>query len=76
MTETARRVPDTDWHVDRLYNFLSEVGASVLRPANSRYVIDLNRPPDGAKLYPGQATTGLCPIETFDGEPLYLDASA
>ncbi len=71
MTETGRRVPDTDWHVDRLYDFLEGLGASVLRPHHSRYVIDLNRPPDGANLYPGQKTSGLCPLETFDGEPLY-----
>lgn len=76
MTETARRVPDTDWHVDRLYDFVGELGASVLQPVHSRYVVDLNRPPDGANLYPGQDTTGLCPDETFDGEPLYLDGAA
>ena len=76
MTDAARRVPDTDWHLDRLYDFLDDLGASVLRPSHSRYVIDLNRPPDGANLYPGQDTTGLCPDETFDGEPLYADGSA
>ncbi len=75
MTETARRVPDTDWHLDRLYDFLGDLGASVLRPIHSRYVVDLYRSPDGASLYPGQATTGLCPGETFDGEPLYLDGT-
>ncbi len=71
MAPVARRVPDTDWHVDRLYDFLEGCGASILRPTNSRYVIDLNRPPDGANLYPGQKTPSLCPTETFDGEPLY-----
>lgn len=76
MTEMAKRVPDTDWHLDRLYNFLGDLGASVLRPIHSRYVIDLNRSPDGTSLYPGQATTGLCPGEAFDGEPLYLDGAA
>ncbi len=76
MTDIARRVPDTDWHLQRLYDFLDDLGASVLRPIHSRYVIDLNRPPDGANLYPGQDTTGLCPAETFDGEPLYADGTA
>jgi N-formylglutamate deformylase len=75
-TETARRVPDTDWHVDRLYDFVGDLGASTLHPVHSRYVVDLNRPPDGANLYPGQDTTGLCPDETFDGETLYLDGAA
>ncbi len=76
MTDAARRVPDTDWHIDRLYDFLEDLGASVLRPIHSRYVIDLNRSPDGTNLYPGQATSGLCPANTFDGEPLYADGTA
>jgi N-formylglutamate deformylase len=73
LTDDARRVPDTDWHLDRLYGFARELGASVLRATHSRYVIDLNRPPDNASLYPGQATTGLCPAETFDGASVYRD---
>ena len=69
----ARRAPDTDWHVGRLYQPLAEaLGASVLRPLASRYVIDLNRPADGQPLYPGQAETGLVPLYGFDGQPLYL----
>ena len=76
MTETALRTPDTDWHIDRLYDFLDEIGASVLTATHSRYVVDLNRPPDDASLYPGQTSTGLCPAATFSGEPLYRDGSA
>jgi N-formylglutamate deformylase len=72
MTETARRVPDTDWFVSRLYDFARHLGASILVPAYSRYVVDLNRPPDDLSLYPGQNTTGLCPIVQFTGEPIYL----
>lgn len=72
MTPFARSMRDTDWHLDQLYAFASELGASILGAKVSRYVIDLNRPPDGASLYPGQTTTGLCPTETFRGEPLYL----
>ena len=71
MTAPAREVPDTDWHVSRLYAFARELGASVIVPAYSRYVIDLNRPPDNASLYPGQNTTGLCPIVQFSNEPVY-----
>ncbi|GGJ94691.1 N-formylglutamate deformylase [Pseudomonas matsuisoli] len=67
----GQAVDDTDWHLDTLYGFATALGASVLRPRYSRYVIDLNRPPDGANLYPGQNTTGLCPLTTFDGLPLY-----
>jgi N-formylglutamate deformylase len=43
----------------------------VLRATHSRYVVDLNRPPDDTPLYPGQRGTTFCPIETFDAEPLY-----
>jgi N-formylglutamate deformylase len=73
LTDDARRMPDTDWHLDRLYAFAHELGASVLQATYSRYVVDLNRPPDNASLYPGQATTSLCPDATFDGAPVYRD---
>src|SRR3546814_19893321 len=62
---------DDDWNVDRLYGFANELGATVIRTTISRSVIDVNRPPSGASLYPGQATTGLCPTTTFMAEPLY-----
>ncbi|MEO7432133.1 MAG: N-formylglutamate deformylase [Dokdonella sp.] len=71
MTPAARRVPDTDWNVERLYAFARDLGASMIVPAYSRYVVDLNRPSDNASLYPGQNTTGLCPIVQFSGEPIY-----
>lgn len=67
---------DADWWLDRLYGFASGLGATVVRTAVSRTVIDVNRDPSGVSLYPGQATTGLCPTETFDGEPLYHDGAA
>ena len=76
MTDAARRTPDTDWHVARLYAFARGIGASTLVPACSRYVVDLNRPPDGAALYPGRHETGLCPLVTFAGEPVYLGGEA
>lgn len=67
---------DADWWVDQLYAFAEEMGATVVRTAVSRTVIDVNRDPSGASLYPGQATTGLCPETTFDGAPLYLGGQA
>ncbi|MCX4164305.1 MULTISPECIES: N-formylglutamate deformylase [Paraburkholderia] len=73
MTPVAQRVDDCDWHLDRLYAFAARLGASILAPVYARYVIDLNRPPDGANLYPGQDTTGLLPVDTFEKEPLYRD---
>lgn len=73
LSDEAQGVPDTDWHLERLYEFADEMGASVLLATHSRYVIDLNRPPDGASLYPGQSVTGLCPVDSFDNQPLYRD---
>jgi N-formylglutamate deformylase len=75
MTDTAAVTQDTDWHLDRLYGFARSMGASILQARVSRYVIDLNRPPDGESLYPGQTTTGLCPTETFHGAPLYVQGA-
>ena len=75
LSAAARDLPDTDWHVERLYAFASDLGASVLRATVSRYVIDLNRPPDGESLYPGQPTTGLCPDTLFDGRALYREGA-
>lgn len=62
---------DADWWIETLYGFAAGLGATVVRTAVSRTVIDVNRDPSGAPLYPGQATTDLCPVTTFDGEPLY-----
>ncbi|MEO8672171.1 MAG: N-formylglutamate deformylase [Tahibacter sp.] len=72
MNTSARAAPDTDWHVNRLYDFARALGASLLVPRYSRYVVDLNRPPDDTSLYPGQNTTGLCPIVQFSAIPVYL----
>lgn len=74
LSEEALRLPDTDWHVDRLYEFVRERGASVLRANYSRLCIDLNRPPDDAPLYAG-ATTGLFPDLLFDGQPVFRDGA-
>lgn len=62
---------DTDWWVRRLYEFADGLDATMIATDISRTVIDVNRDPGGASLYPGQATTGLCPLTTFDGEALY-----
>jgi len=62
---------DADWWIEKLYGFAPGLGATTIRTRISRTVIDVNRDPSGRSLYPGQATTGLCPIETFDGETLY-----
>lgn len=71
LTDCAARRPDTDWHLPRLYDFLDELDATLIAANYSRYVVDVNRPPDGENLYPGQDTPRLCPIDTFDQELLY-----
>lgn len=70
-SDAALSLADTDWHLDRLYSFAANLDATVLAARISRYVVDLNRPPNDESLYPGQTTTGLCPSETFRGEPVY-----
>lgn len=67
---------DCDWWIERLYDFASDLGATVVRTGVSRTAIDVNRDPSGVSLYPGMATTELCPTTTFDGEPLYLPGRA
>ncbi len=62
---------DADWWIDRLYDFAGALDATTIRTSVSRTAIDVNRDPSGVSLYPGQATTELCPTTTFDGEPLY-----
>jgi N-formylglutamate deformylase len=71
MTPAALLRADTDWHLPQLYSFVRAMGASTLVPRWSRYVIDLNRPPEDSNLYPGQDTTGLVPLDSFRREPLY-----
>ena len=70
LNESGRVLADTDWHVDRLYSDLLP-GSTMVRANFHRYVVDANRGPDDESLYPGQNTTGLCPIIDFDGQPLY-----
>lgn len=67
---------DADWWVHLLYDFVRSLGGTTVRTNLSRTVIDVNRDPSGASLYPGQATTELCPTTTFDGEPLYQAGAA
>ncbi|HEX4599619.1 MAG TPA: N-formylglutamate deformylase [Burkholderiaceae bacterium] len=71
MVPRAQALEDTDWHLAQLYAFARDLGASLIVPRFSRYVIDLNRPPDDAPMYSGVNTTGLCPERFFSGEALY-----
>lgn len=72
-TDKALQVEDTDWHLEKLYAFSTGMGASLIAPLHSRYVIDLNRPPfaDAQPMYPGSNNTELCPTRAFTGESIY-----
>ena len=76
MTPFARRIPDTDWHVNDLYDFGEELGAGLLAATQSRYVVDLNRDPAGEALYPGADNTEIVPLATFDRVAIYRDGAA
>jgi N-formylglutamate deformylase len=73
MAPCALAKADTDWHLAELYACADRLGISTLAARWSRYVIDLNRPPENTNLYPGLDTTGLCPVDTFGRESLYRD---
>lgn len=73
LVERALAVEDTDWHLERLYAFAKDLGASLIVPRASRYVVDLNRPPENAPMYPGQNNTELVPTRFFTGDALYRD---
>jgi len=76
LVERALAVEDTDWHLEHLYAFARDIGASLLVPRLSRYAIDLNRPPEDTPMYPGANNTGLCPTTSFAGEPIYRSGQA
>ena len=71
MADRAQAVEDTDWHLERLYRFARAMGAGLLVPRYSRYVVDLNRPPQNTPMYAGANNTELCPTRFFTGDPLY-----
>jgi N-formylglutamate deformylase len=75
LTPAALALPDTDWHVEKLYDFAPALGAGLMAATQSRYVVDLNRDPEGKPLYPGADNTELCPSRTFGNEAIYLDGS-
>lgn len=72
LNDRGRRLTDTDWHVERLYDGLLP-GVTVVRARFHRYVIDANRDPSGESLYPGQNTTGLVPLTDFDGRRIWAE---
>jgi N-formylglutamate deformylase len=74
LAPAAAAVPDTDWHVDKLFAFARAEGATLVVATHSRYVVDLNRDPSGAALYPGADNTELCPTRTFADEAIYAGA--
>ena len=76
MVPRAAATEDTDWHLEPLYAFVRAMGAGTIVPRYTRYVVDLNRPPENAPMYPGVNNTELCPTRFFSGEPLYREGQA
>ena len=74
LNATGLALADTDWHIHELYAGLLP-GATTVRATFHRYVIDANRGPDDASLYPGRNTTGLCPVTDFDGLPIWNEGA-
>jgi formiminoglutamase len=72
LNANGRLLADTDWHIAQLYDGLLP-GATVVQATFHRYLIDANRDPGGVSLYPGQNTTGLCPLTDFDGLPIWAE---
>lgn len=63
---------DTDWYVQDLYNFVPEIGVTIIHARYSRWVIDLNRDPESTPLYDdGRIITGLTPSTDFFGRDIY-----
>jgi N-formylglutamate deformylase len=71
MTKEAMNLPDTDWYLEELYDFLDELDVTVIAANYSRYVVDLNRSSNDISLYPGSDVTGLCPTDTFSRDSIY-----
>ena len=76
LVDRALAVEDTDWHLEALYSFARDMGASMLVPRHSRYVVDLNRPPENTPMYVGVNNTELCPTRFFTGDALYREGQA
>lgn len=72
LTPEGRRLPDTDWHVQRLYEFAGRFDVTLMSATQSRIVVDLNRDPSGDVLYPGASNTEICPLTTFHQQEIYL----
>ena len=75
-TPEGALLADTDWHQPKLYDFVLETPASVVIAKYSRYVVDLNRDPQGVALYAGADNTALCPTTTFSREAIYREGAA
>lgn len=73
--EEKRNSPDdTDWFVQDLYNFATDLGITIIYAKYSRWVIDLNRDPDSKPLYnDGRIITGLTTTTDFFGNPIYVN---
>ncbi|MGH8373424.1 MAG: N-formylglutamate amidohydrolase [Gammaproteobacteria bacterium] len=70
-SDYIRSLPMTDWHLHELYDFLPALGVTTIFATYSRFIADLNRPPDNTPLYPGRFETGFVALKTFWDEEIY-----
>jgi len=72
LNDRGKILADTDWHINRLYDGLG-FDVTTVQATFNRYVIDANRDPSGASLYPGQNTTSLIPTTDFNNQPIWRE---
>lgn len=68
-SEHLQALPNSDWHLDRLYQSLPDLGITVIQATHSRYVVDLNR--QAKEPIFGNFWTSVIPETTAFGKPIY-----
>lgn len=72
--ELPKQLDDTDWFIDKLYGFATELGITIIGANFSRWVVDLNRNPENQPLYnDGRVITDVVTITDFNGNKIYID---
>ena len=75
VAELIENPEDTDWFVDRLYDFAPAMGITMIKAHYSRWVIDLNRNPESTPLYnDGRVITALTTSTNFLGTSIYKNS--
>ena len=66
---------DTDWFLDKLYDFAPKMGITTIIANYHRWLVDLNRDPNNQPLYnDGRIITSICTKTNFNGDNIYKDS--